>query len=300
MKPMLSNGAPPLKTSASGRVLGTFAAVLAWSLSASAMFAQAPEPAAQVATADVSLSPEKNGAQPPQVPAAPLPSNPSEKAVSATSPKLSETPVGFPASRYASLLEKPLFAVATAAPEPVAPVENFASNWFLSSFAKARSKDGTEVYTAFIKSRDLSTRLMLVGEKPEDGVTLLAVEEAPTRAETVAVIRKGTETARVKFDQAAFAAAPPPVAASRPGTPGVPSAPGAPGAPAFPTSAGKVLNATTPKPSIPRPGMSAQSRSGISSPPGAVPPPAQPTGTSGSTESRKRVRPIESAPGTPQ
>jgi hypothetical protein len=252
--------------------------------------AQQGAPDLKKTAADVGLPPAPSPASPQSAPTVPPPPPAASGEPAAASQQI---PVPFPASRYSALLEKSLFALATAAPEPVAPVENFATNWFLSSFSKSRAKDGVEVYTVFVKSRDLSTRLMLVGEKPEEGVTLVAVEEAPNRADTVAVIRKGTEIGRVKFDQAAFAAAPPaPVAPPRPGVPGAPGTV-------------QTIRSTVPtasKTSIPRPGMSSSSRSGA--PPGVPsavpPPPAPPSGIPSGSDSRRRVRPIESAPAAPQ
>lgn len=224
------------------------------------------------------------------------PKNPTQKSAPAEAGPAAEIPVAFPSARYVSLLEKSPFAIATAAPEPVAPVENFASNWFLSSFSKSRSKDGAEVYTVFVKSRDLSTRLMLVGEKPDEGVTLVAVEEAPNRADTVAVLRKGSDVGRVKFDQAAFAATPPP-AAPRAGPVGA-----MPGSVNAAAAASRPVAPPASKTSIPRPGMSAAPRSGVSTSPSvvplpaAVPPPAPPNGAPNSQDSRRRVRPIEASP----
>lgn len=267
-----------------------------------AALAQNTEVPVKESGVDVGLPSEKQSVGANSGPASPAPQVNSPKYSENKPPRADagsppEIPASFPASRYADLLEKSPFAIATAAPETVAPVENFASNWFLSSFSKSRSKDGAEVYTVFVKSRDLSTRLMLVGEKPEEGVTLVAVEEAPNRAETVAVLRKGSDVGRVKFDQAAFAAAPPP----SPPRPGAPSAP--PGA--VNSAAGSARPVVTPsasKTSIPRPGMSAQPRSGVPATPsavplpGAVPPPAPPNGSSSAQDPRRRVRPIEAAP----
>lgn len=266
--------------------------------------AQETPPAVKSSGADVGLPPG-----PPSEKAASAPQDsPGESSSKAQSPKpaspaggpASDLPVPFPAARYSGLLEKSLFALATAPVEIPAPVDNFATNWFLSSFSKSRSKDGAEVYTVFVKSRDLSTRLMLVGEKPDDGVTLVAVEEAPNRAETVAVIKKGTEIGRVKFDQAAFAAAPPPPmpAQPRPGALGAAVRPGTPPTGAAPAPPGKIPSPSAVKTSIPRPGMSAQPRSSssVTPVPGAVPPPPA---SSSSQDSRRRIRPIDAAPANP-
>ena len=183
-----------------------------------------------------------------------------------------EIPEKMPAFRYEALLAKSPFALATAAPEPVASVENFATNLVLNGLSKNRGKSGQEFYTVFVRSRDLSQRFILVGDKPsEDGITLVSVEDSGPTAETVVVLKKGAEIGRVKFDQAAMAAAP---QQNRP-----PNAPGA------------VKSATppaAPKAPIPRPGMSTQSRAIVS----PTPAPVQPS--SPTQDPKRRVRPIGS------
>jgi len=198
----------------------------------------------------------------------------------------SDLPVPFPAERYAALLEKSPFAIASAPPE-VIPVstENFATNWVLTGISKQRDNDGKELFTVFVRSRDLATRLVLSGDHPsDDGVSVVSVEEAAVPAKSAVFLKKGSETGRVEFDQATVAAAP--------------SAPAV--ASAAPRLGGK--NPSTVKPSagpgktaapIPRPGMSAIPR------PGGVPGASTPPGASGAQEPRRRIRPIEDAPTVP-
>ena len=197
----------------------------------------------------------------------------------------SELPVPFPAERYAALLEKSPFAIASAPPE-VIPVstENFATNWVLTGISKQRDNDGKELFTVFVRSRDLATRLVLSGDHPnEDGVSVASVEEAAVPAKSAVFLKKGSETGRVEFDQATVAAAP-----------------SAPAASAAPRPGGK--NPSTVKPGagpgktaapIPRPGMSAIPR------PGGVPGAPTPPGAPGAQEPRRRIRPIEDAPTVP-
>jgi hypothetical protein len=194
----------------------------------------------------------------------------------------SELPVPFPAERYAALLEKSPFAIASAPPE-VIPVstENFATNWVLTGISKQRDNDGKELFTVFVRSRDLATRLVLSGDHPsDDGVSVASVEEAAVPAKSAVFLKKGSETGRVEFDQATVAAAP-----------------SAPMASAAPRPGGK--NPSTVKPGagpgktaapIPRPGMSAIPRPGGVQ--GAPTPP-------GAQEPRRRIRPIEDAPTVP-
>ncbi len=183
---------------------------------------------------------------------------------------LSVVPVAFSSDRYESLLGKSPFAVASLPPEPVAPTENFATNWVVTGLAKNRTPEGTISYTAFIRSRDLSTRIVLMGDKPNaDGVSIESVTEAPIAAKSVVMVKKGTDVAKVEFDQAAISAGPAPVnAAPNANKP-------AAGTPAKPAAT------RTP---IPRPGMSVQPRA-------ATPP----SGTAAPAPAR-RVRTVEDAP----
>lgn len=249
---------------------------------------------AQVKTAD-SPTPDPKNAAPARAPAAetapkqptpastepapnrePLTKQPAEGAIGGDALS-KDIPEKMPAFRYEALLAKSPFALATAAPEPVAPVENFATNLVLNGLSKNRGKNGQEFYTAFVRSRDLSQRLVFVGEKPDDGITMVSVEDAGPPSEIVVVLKKGTEVGRVKFDQAAIAAA------AQQGRP-----PGA-GQP-------KGVPASAPKAPIPRPGMSTQSRTTVT--PTPVPPPAVPPAGSNTQDAKRRVRPI-GAPDNP-
>ena len=202
-----------------------------------------------------------------------------------------DLPKPFPVSRYSALLEKSPFAVATAAPEAAPPTENFSTNFVITGLAKNRGADGKEVHTVFVRSRDLSTRLVLTGDKPsDDGISVVSVEEAAVAAKSVVVLKKGAETGRVEFDHAALAAsgggqAPP--AAPQSGKPGVPG--------------GKAPTTSATRPVIPRPGMSGVPRPGASltpAAPNATAPGANPAaaGATGGQELRRRVRPIQGAP----
>ncbi|NBV86501.1 MAG: hypothetical protein EBS01_09625, partial [Verrucomicrobia bacterium] len=76
-----------------------------------------------------------------------------------------ESPEPFAPQRYASLVEKSPFAIASTPPEPV-PVstENFATNWVLTGISKQRDHEGKERFTVFVRSRDLATRLVLTAD----------------------------------------------------------------------------------------------------------------------------------------
>ena len=253
------------------------------------------KPSAELKTSDTP-KPEKKGVAPAAAPAAvtvdpapkepaskePAPSNePAKEAAEGATgaePAAKDIPEKMPAFRYEALLAKSPFALATAAPEPVATVENFATNLVLNGLSKNRGKNGQEFYTAFVRSRDLSQRFVFVGEKPDDGITLVSVEDSGPPSEIVVVLKKGAEVGRVKFDQAAIAAA-----AQQGGRP-----PGAGQPKGVPSSA--------PKSPIPRPGMSTQSRA--TTIPTPVPQPAAPPANSNMQDPKRRVRPI-GAPDNP-
>jgi hypothetical protein len=233
--------------------------------------AQAP---ASQASADASarLSPPEREGQPTAASSVPV------------SPAKRVLPVAFPENRYAALVEKSPFAVATAPPEQVVPTENFATNWVLAGISKQKGKDGAEHYTVFVRSRDLATRLVISDERPsDDGISLVSVDEAPVAAKSTATLRKGSETGRVEFDQAAVAAA----AAAPPQ-----AQPGKPGAPAIRNSA---KSAPIPRPGmpsgVPRPGASLAAPAAPAAP-NAAPAPGAPN----QQEPRRRVRPIQDPP----
>jgi hypothetical protein len=140
----------------------------------------------------------------------------------------------------------------------------------------------------FVRSRDLSTRLVLTGDKPSDeGISVVSVEEAAVAAKSAVILKKGAETGRVEFDQAALASSgggQPPPSAQQPGRPAMPNS--------------KAPTSSAARPAIPRPGMGSVPR------PGASLTPSPPSGASaagvapGGQELRRRVRPIEGAPGS--
>lgn len=218
------------------------------------------------------------------VPEKPVVSKPAVEKPATPQPAAGVVPVSFPAQRYGALLEKSPFAIASAPPEQAAPTENFATNWVLAGISKQKGKDGAEHYTLFVRSRDLATRLVIFGDRPtDDGVSLVSVDENAVAAKSTAILRKGSETGRVEFDQAAVAASVAAPQQMQPGKPGQPQ-----GVPAIRTSA---KSAPIPRPgmqgTVPRPGASAV-------PPQAVPPPAG--GVPNAPDSRRRVRPIQEPP----
>ena len=212
-------------------------------------------------------------------------------AVPATPP----IPERYDFSRFAGLLENSPFAVATAAPAPEVPKENFATNWTISSMWQDSAPDGGKRWTVNILSRDLQTRMMVRGEEAnEQGVSIVAVEERDHPTKAVVTLRKDGEMGTVQFDQARIAAAPPPPPPPMPATKTSAKAPAASLVPAPVGSALKVnapVTAPIPTPSasaIPRPGVSRTVPMPGSG--GTIPPPAPPS--TNPSEIRKRIRPI--------
>lgn len=138
--------------------------------------------------------------------------------------------MGFNKSRYESLRTKSPFALATAAAATPAPQASFAANWYVTSVARIDDKN-----FATIKSRDLTTQFSLYGDEPFDGVMLASVNWSDTIGKSTVILRKGTETARLEFNEAQLRSPAPATAAASP-------APA--GAGAMPANA----NATRPRP----------------------------------------------------
>lgn len=181
----------------------------------------------------------------------------------------SAIPKPIPADRYAALIEKSPFAVSTAAPEPAAPTESFAANWKVSGLSKSRAVDGTTIYTVFIQSRDLTTRFVLSGDLPNgDGVAIASVEEGQKPTQAVVTLRKGSETAKVEFDQATVSAS----VAAPAGGPGVPpnAAQARPPGASAPTGSTSKVPAVRPS-AIPRPSTNPSAIPRPSGVPGAAP-----------------------------
>jgi hypothetical protein len=108
-------------------------------------------------------------------------------------------PAQLPASRYAAMSGKSPFALATP-PEPTSAASGtFASNWFVSGIGRY----GDNAFVT-IKSRDLSVQFTLFGPEahPEYHVSLASVNWSDTIGQSTVVLQKGTETAKLEFNQA--------------------------------------------------------------------------------------------------
>ncbi|MCE9609332.1 MAG: hypothetical protein K8R23_03795 [Chthoniobacter sp.] len=116
-------------------------------------------------------------------------------------------PTAFAPDRYAPILEKSPFALATPqAPPPPPPSASFAANWFLTAVAK--DPEGRDFVT--IKAQDGSVHFSIgTGETDASGVSLASVDWSETMGKSTAIIKKGAETAKLIFSQTEMTAAPP-------------------------------------------------------------------------------------------
>jgi len=201
----------------------------------------------------------------------------------------SPIPHAWPAARYEAMKQKSPFALATPL-DPVAdPKASFASNWYVSGIGRM---DGEDFVT--IKARDLSTQFSLYGHdaNSENGVTLASIEWSDKIGKSTVVIKKGTETAKLEFNEAEIrgpaqvtTAKGPPVGGNNKGAQQAKGGSGQPLTPLPPYSAERPL--------LPNPGS-----------PGATPPaipfptPGQPPagGDSPQGQDRRRIRIINAPP----
>jgi hypothetical protein len=112
----------------------------------------------------------------------------------AADPELPEPP---PLSRYDELILQSPFAPATPVVQPVnAP--SFATNFYVLGIAKIGQKD-----VVSISSKDQQTRFSLApGETGPDGITVEAVQWDAEPSKSTVVLKKGTESGSIKFDEA--------------------------------------------------------------------------------------------------
>jgi len=118
---------------------------------------------------------------------------------------LSPIPYAQPNARYQKMMEVCPFAIATPVAPAAEPQAGFAGNWFVSGIARL---DGEDFVT--IKARDLSTEFSLFGHdaNSQNGVQLASVEWSDKIGKSIVIIKKGTETAKLEFNEAEMQAAP--------------------------------------------------------------------------------------------
>ena len=152
-------------------------------------------------------------------------------------------PVTVEKSRYDALRTHSPFAVATTEAPPV-PQASFAANWYVSGIGRIGDADFVS-----IKSRDLKTAFNLYGreEDHETHVALASVSWSDSIGKSTVILRKGTETARLEFNEAEIRAA---ATAPAPGLPAKagPAVPPGPAAPLMTTPAYNVNGGIVPQP----------------------------------------------------
>ncbi len=169
-------------------------------------------------------------------------------------------PAPLPAERYAAMAGNSPFALATAVAPPEAPQASFAANWYVSGIGRHGDTDFVT-----IKSRDGSQQFSLFGREPQNGVTVASVEWSETVGKSTVILQKGTETAKLGFNEAelrgpAAGAAPAGAPGAQPGRPQIvpPGANnavrGAPGIPPVVTPGGTPTTAPVLGQPLPPPG----------------------------------------------
>lgn len=213
----------------------------------------------------------------------------------------SAVPAAFPAERYATMTEKSPFALATpSAPPPPPPQASFAANWYLT--AVGRDELGQDFVT--VKAQDGSVHFSLAGSdaNPETGVSLASVDWSDTLRKSTAIIKKGTETAKLIFSQEEVAPAQP-QPGGRGGRPGPPA--GTPVPPVtvpvtVPVNTGQNVEGGSTQPGQPRTALPRPGNAPVTAqpPPPVVVQPGQPAGNGNAPggaapyENRRRIRTI--------
>ena len=206
-------------------------------------------------------------------------------------------PERFPVDRYAKLKADAPFAVATKDDKPTdEPTIGWAEPLYLSGAYKI-TENGAEKDWVYINHKsDPSGGFQLFGSDPNaQGIQIVKLDWHPENpSKTVVQLKKGTEFATLKRDEAAFVAPPVPVTPQgvRPGQTGGRNVPGQPqpGGAAIPNAAGAIRQPVTSGnrgPAIPRP-------SGANAVP--VPQPTLPQAAPGAVQpqgsDRRRIRVI--------
>jgi hypothetical protein len=142
-------------------------------------------------------------------------------ATGATSFALDEIPKRPDFSRYAAMMNKSPFAVATAVVTVEKP--NFAKDLYLANAAKLSDADMITVQSAV--DRNMKEYLTTKGPN-EHGYSIISIDWSERPAETKATISKDGQTATIGFNQALMSQSPQPM-----------PAPGAPGQPVMPAPA---------------------------------------------------------------
>lgn len=120
-------------------------------------------------------------------------------AAKATADAEDVTPQAAPAGRYAAMRNRCPFAIATPVSTPAPPQPSFAANWYVGGIARVG-----EVDFVSIKAKDLSSQFSFFGKEPDvkSGVSLVGIEWVEGIGKSVVTIQKGTELAKLEFNEA--------------------------------------------------------------------------------------------------
>jgi hypothetical protein len=125
-------------------------------------------------------------------------------------------PKPFASNRYQSVRDHSPFAVATAEAPPPAPQASFAANLFVSGLGRWGDDDFVT-----IKSRDAGTQFSLFGHEtdPSTGISVASVNWTDVVGKSTVILKKGTETAKLEFNEMDVHGAPAANPQNRPGAP---------------------------------------------------------------------------------
>lgn len=102
-----------------------------------------------------------------------------------------------PEERYASMLARSPFALASPAPASAPPAASFATNWYIVGLGQL----GGENFVT-IKSRDLKVQFSIFGQESWQGVTLVSVNWSEATGKSTAILSRGAEVAKLEFNEA--------------------------------------------------------------------------------------------------
>jgi hypothetical protein len=120
------------------------------------------------------------------------------------------TPQNF--DRYKGMLDKPLFAVATAQAPPAA-TPNFAKDLYLAN--AAHLKDGDMITISSATDRNMK-EYVSTNEPNDHGFKIISIEWSDQPGATKATIQKDGQVATLSFNQALMSQAPPPTGPNPP------------------------------------------------------------------------------------
>jgi hypothetical protein len=116
-------------------------------------------------------------------------------------------PTAYPSSRYETLRTNSPFSLATAPAVTPTAEPSFATNWFVSGIGRIGDADFVT-----IKSRDLATQFSIFGGETDGktGVAIVSVNWSEAVGKSSVILRKGTETAKLEFNESEVRVTPAP------------------------------------------------------------------------------------------